>query len=487
MTSCAVDQRLLFRGTNGKLLMAGQWTNGVSNSLPVKDKFMQYVLFYVQTPYGIQVKTCVDFACQAFRKNVLSLIERGQILERASELFTQKHDLVVRTMQLAAGFTFSNATREAIRCLETLRLSAKKVKRLSGKVIPLQGAPGQKECMGFTLRVPLGVIATITTFNSPIVTVMHEIAPELAAGNAVILKPTSQTPQTVSLLAIVLIEAGMPPRFLNIFHGSANVVCWLQEDQSVRFFASTGSIKKGSVIQQSAGLRSTKMEFGSIVCCILRDDAKLEIALSKAVNAGYRMAGQACTSVQLLLDLNSIKHQVEAKMKGLVGALGYGDPLSINWETFVGTLLIEVSGVCANQRIDLAISQSSRRLVGGKRVGYVVPPTLLKGVSDDIEITFKEVYEPAVCILPFDSLSQATERVNTTSKRLPAGIFTNCLVDLFEAAQKLEAGGAHINETSSFRVDLMPYDGTKESRFGIEGSHYAVQEMTEERVITITT
>ena len=485
MTSSAIDQRVLDRETDGKLLMAGQWTNGAGNSLPVKDKFMQHVLFHAQTPDEEQVKACVDFAHQAFRTNRLSPYERGQILDRAVELLSQKHGLFVRTMQLEAGFTFSDATGEARRCLETLRLSAEEARRLSGEMIPLQGAPGQKGRMGFTLRIPLGVIAAITPFNSPLNTVMHKIAPAFAAGNAVILKPSSQTPQTASLLAKVLIEAGMPPGFLSILHGSANVVRWLQADQRVRFFAFTGSTEVGRVIQQSAGLRRTQMELGSIACCILCDDANLDIALPKVVNAGYRKAGQVCTSVQLLLVHNSIKHQVEAKMKDLVGALSFGDPLK--QETFVGPLISEVSAVRVAQWIELAMSKGAKRLVGGERVGCVVPPTLLTDVSDDMEISCKEVFGPVVCILPFDTLSQAIERVNATPYGLAAGIFTNRLTDAFEAARQLEVGGVHINETSSSRVDLMPYGGTKESGFGREGPHYAVQEMTEERVVTITT
>lgn len=172
-------------------------------------------------------------------------------------------------------------------------------------------------------------------------------------------------------------------------------------------------------------------------------------------------------------------------MKDLVGALSFGDPLK--QETFVGPLISEVSAVRVAQWIELAMNKGAKRLVGGERVGCVVPPTLLTDVSDDMEISCKEVFGPVVCILPFDTLSQAIERVNATPYGLAAGIFTNRLTDAFEAARQLEVGGVHINETSSSRVDLMPYGGTKESGFGREGPHYAVQEMTEERVVTITT
>ena len=351
-------------------------------------------------------------------------------------------------------------------------------------MIPLEGPPGQAGRIGFTLRVPLGVVAAITPFNSPLNTVAHKVAPAFAAGNAVILKPSTQTPLTAALLARVLMEAGMPADFITILHGSGQVVRWLQADERVRFFAFTGSTEVGRQIQQAAGLRRTQMELGSIACTILCDDANLDVALPKVVNAGYRKAGQVCTSVQLLLAQRRIVSDVEQRMQQLVSQLRFGDPADP--QTFVGPVISEESAQRISAWIERAVQSGARQLAGGARQGALIPPTLLTNVSDHMEISCQEVFGPVVCILPFDTLEEAIARVNATPYGLASGIFTQRIGDALMAARQLEVGGVHINETSSSRVDLMPYGGTKDSGFGREGPHYAVHEMTEERVVTIT-
>jgi succinate-semialdehyde dehydrogenase/glutarate-semialdehyde dehydrogenase len=387
-------------------------------------------------------------------------------------------------MQLEAGFTQSDATGEARRCIQTLRLSAEEARRLAGDVIPLAGAPGQAGRIGFTIRVPLGVVAAITPFNSPLNTVAHKVAPAFAAGNAVILKPSTNTPLTACKLAEVLLEAGMPRGFLSVLHGSSEVVKHLQEDERVRFFAFTGSTEVGRQIQQAAGLRRTQMELGSIACTILCDDANLDVALPKIINAGYRKAGQVCTSVQLLLVHESLQKDVEPRLAQLVKALPFGDPQDP--KTFVGPVISEDNAIRIDTWIQEAVAAGARCLAGGPRQGAVVPPTLLTNIADSMNVGCNEIFGPVVCIVPFATLAQAIHRVNATPFGLATGIFTNRLDDAFAAALQLEVGGVHINETSSSRVDLMPYGGSKDSGFGREGPHYAVHEMTEERMVTIT-
>jgi succinate-semialdehyde dehydrogenase/glutarate-semialdehyde dehydrogenase len=388
-------------------------------------------------------------------------------------------------MQCEAGFTESDAAGEVRRCMQTLALSAEEARRLAGDVIPLAGAPGAAGRMGFTLRVPLGVVAAITPFNSPLNTVAHKVAPAFAAGNAVVLKPSSFTPLTACLLAEVLQEAGLPHGFLSVLHGSADVVKQLQADERVRFFAFTGSTEVGRQIQQRAGLRRTQMELGSIACTILCDDANLDAALPKVVNAGFRKAGQVCTSVQLLLVHQSLMQEVEKRLVPLVQALRFGDPKEP--QTFVGPVISEDNAMRIESWINEAVAAGAKRLVGGARQGAVVPPTLLTHIRDDMKVGCNEIFGPVVAIVPFDTLAQAIERVNATPFGLATGIFTNRLNDALLAAQKLEVGGVHVNETSSSRVDLMPYGGSKDSGFGREGPHYAVHEMTEERIVTFTT
>lgn len=466
------------------LLINGQWISGAGPRVAVRDKYKLQPCATVTTADAAQVRQAVEVAHAAFRQGAPVAYERGVVLDRAAQLLEARSEEFVRAMQLEAGFTQSDAMGEVRRCLQTLRLSAEEARRLAGDVIPLAGAPGAAGRIGFTLRVPLGVVAAITPFNSPLNTVTHKVAPAFAAGNAVILKPSSFTPITACLLAEVLLEAGMPKGFLSVLHGSAEVVQALQADERVRFFAFTGSTEVGRKIQQAAGLRRTQMELGSIACTIVCDDAKLDAALPKIVNAGYRKAGQVCTSVQLLLVHESLLAEVETRLAKLVQELSCGDPQDP--KTFVGPVISEDNAIRIEAWINEAVAAGARRLAGGPRRGAVVPPTLLTNIGDSMKVGCNEIFGPVVCIVPFKTLAQAIARVNATPFGLATGLFTNRLGDALAAAQQLEVGGVHINETSSSRVDLMPYGGSKDSGFGREGPHYAVHEMTEERIVTFT-
>jgi succinate-semialdehyde dehydrogenase/glutarate-semialdehyde dehydrogenase len=466
------------------LLLGGQWAAGQGAPLAVMDKFRLEPGAQVATPDEAQARRAVDAAHAAFRRGAPGPFERGAILERAAALLDQRQDAFVGAMQIEAGFTASDASGEVRRCVQTLKLSAEEARRLAGEVIPLAGAPQQAGRMGFTLRVPLGVVLAITPFNSPLNTVAHKIAPAFAAGNAVILKPASATPLTAFRLAEVLLEAGMPAGFLSVIPGRAQVAEWLIADERVRFFAFTGSTEVGRSIQSRAGLRRTQMELGSIAFTILCDDARLDAALPKVVNAGYRKAGQVCTSVQILLAHRSIAGEVERQLAQKVRALKHGDPRDP--DTFVGPLISEKEAIRVEAWIDEALAKGAQRLAGGPRRGASIPPTLLSGIDDTMKVGCQEVFGPLVCIVPFDTLDEAIARVNATPYGLATGIFTNRLEDAFRAARRLEVGGVHVNETSSSRVDLMPYGGSKESGFGREGPRYAVHEMTEERIVTFT-
>jgi succinate-semialdehyde dehydrogenase/glutarate-semialdehyde dehydrogenase len=470
--------------TNQPLLSDGQWIAGKGSTVPVMDKFRLEPGAHVTTADREQVAQAVAAAHAAFRRGAPGPFDRGAILERAAMLLEPRADEFVRTMQMEAGFTAADAAGEVRRCIQTLKLSAEEARRLAGEVIPLAGAPQQTGRMGFTLRVPLGVVLAITPFNSPLNTVAHKIAPAFAAGNAVILKPASATPLTACKLAEVLIDAGLPRGFLAVITGGAQVADWLIGDERVRFFAFTGSTEVGRSIQSRAGLRRTQMELGSIACTILCDDAKLDVALPKVVNAGYRKAGQVCTSIQLLLVHRSIAGEVEQRLAKLVQALPFGDPRDPN--TVVGPLISEKEAIRVQSWVEEAVTKGARRLAGGGRMGAVVPPVLLASVDDSMKVGCQEIFGPVVCIVPFATLDEAIARVNATPYGLATGIFTNRLEDAFAAARRLEVGGVHINETSSSRVDLMPYGGSKDSGFGREGPRYAVHEMTEERIVTFT-
>jgi succinate-semialdehyde dehydrogenase/glutarate-semialdehyde dehydrogenase len=262
------------------------------------------------------------------------------------------------------------------------------------------------------------------------------------------------------------------------------VAQWLLDEPLIRFYAFTGSTEVGRAIQQGAGLRRTQMELGSIAFTILCDDTRLDTALPKVLNAGYRKAGQVCTSVQLLLVQRPIVAAVEQQLAALVRALPFGDPADAR--TVVGPVISEAAAQRIDRWIDEAVARGAKRLAGGPRQGAVVPPTLLTNVDDGMPVSCQEIFGPVVSIVPFDTLDEAIARVNATPFGLATGLFTNRLDEALRAARKLEVGGVHINETSSSRVDVMPYGGSKDSGFGREGPHYAMREMSEERMVTLT-
>lgn len=467
-----------------RLLINGDWVAG-ETQVDVLDKFSLQPYQQAHIPSASQVKDAMAAGDAAFRANRhLTGYERGVILDRAAANIEERIPYIVEVLQHEAGFTATDATNEAKRCVVTFRLSAEEARRLHGDMIPMHGAQNQKGRVGFTFRVPLGVVSAITPFNAPLNTVAHKIAPALAAGNAVVLKPSLHTPMAGCFLAQVLIDAGLPKGLMTVLHGDGEIAEHMLSDQHTQFFAFTGSTAVGRKIQQQAGLRRTQMELGSIAFTILADDADLDKALPKIVNAAYRKAGQVCTSIQILLVHRSIQATVAQRLTDMVKALSYGDPKDP--DTFVGPIISEASAIRIQQWIDEAIAGGATLLAGGTRNGTVVAPTLLTQVSDSMRVGCEEIFGPVMSIRPFDTLDEAIRRVNATPYGLATGLFTNRLDDAFEAARDLEVGGVHINETSSSRIDLMPYGGSKHSGFGREGPASSVREMTEERLITLS-
>lgn len=479
-----LDER---RGGFGELglLCGGRWVRGEGGRAEVLDKYLLEPVATATLASAGQAEEMVRAAHAAFREGAPVAHERGAILERAASLVEARGEAFIAAMQAEAGFTRTDAAGEVRRCVETLRLSAEEARRLAGEVIPLEGAPRQAGRMAFTLRVPLGVVVAITPFNSPLNTVTHKVAPAFAAGNAVILKPSTNTPVTACKLAEVLVEAGMPEGFVSVLHARGEVIGKVLSDPRIRFFAFTGSTEVGRSIQREAGLRRTQMELGSIAFTIVCDDADLDRALPKIVSAGYRKAGQVCTSVQMLLVQAPVVETVTARLTEMVSALQYGDPRAEG--AVVGPLISERDAERIEAWVEEAVSKGARRLAGGPRQGAVLPPTLLTGIDESMQVGSCEIFGPVVCLIPFTSLEEAIGRVNATPYGLATGIFTNRLLDAFSAARRLEVGGVHINETSSSRVDMMPYGGSKDSGFGREGPRYAINEMTEERIVSIAT
>ncbi|SON53887.1 putative aldehyde dehydrogenase YfmT [Hartmannibacter diazotrophicus] len=467
-----------------KLLIGGEWVDGMSADV-LRDK-------YRDEPYGEmavaspeQVDAAVAGAEDGVWSSTLSPYDRYRFLLRAARLVEDRMEECVALMRAEAGFTRADSENEVRRCVQTLELSAEEAKRLNGELVPMLAASGAKNRLGFTIHAPRGVICAITPFNSPLNTLAHKVGPALAGGNAVVIKPSNLTPLSAVLLCEVLLEAGLPPSLLALVHGSGRTIGrQLLADQRIAFYAFTGSTAVGREIQQAAGLRGVQLELGSIASTIVLADADLDMAIPKIVNAGFRKAGQVCTSVQRLLVDRRIVGEFSEKLVAGVKATKAGDPA--HPDTIVGPMISLAHAERAEAWVAEALAGGAEILVGGKREGAVFEPTVLTGVDPSMKVVCEEIFAPVISLIPFDRADEAVEQANASPFGLAAGLFTSNIHSALRLSQRLRFGGVHINEASSARVDVMPFGGVKDSGFGREGPAYAIREMTEERLITVS-
>lgn len=465
------------------VLVAGRWERG-EHTFDVLHKYELRTLCRVDQATPEQVRQAVDAAHAAASGPAPSPLERAAVLRRTADLVQADAARFTALMVHEAGFTVQDAQGEISRSLVTLRLCAEEATRLSGEVVSFAASAGQHERLGFTVRVPLGVVCAITPFNAPLNTVIHKIAPAIAGGNAVVLKPSVLTPLTAALLCEKILEAGWPAQRLSLLHGGETMGRLLLEHPEIAFYSFTGSTRVGRAIQAGAGLRRMQLELGSISSVIVCADADLARAASKVANASFRKAGQVCTSVQRLYVQASVLEEVTELLQAETLRMPFGDPRQP--ATKVGPLISESAARRVEGWIGEACDQGARALVGGARTGAVVAPTILADARPGMKVVDEEVFGPVVSILPFENLEEALDGANNSPYGLAAGIFTRNLDNAWQAARRLRFGAVHINETSSSRADAMPFGGVKDSGFGHEGPAYAIREVTEQRLITVT-
>ena len=466
-----------------KLLIGGSWVDGES-SQPLRDKYAGAVYGEMAVASAAQVEAAVSGAVAGQQASKLAPYELYKILSKAAVILESRIELLVELMRVEAGFTRADGENEVKRCVQTLELSAEEAKRLVGDMVPMEAAQGVKNRLGFTLRGPRGVVCAITPFNSPLNTLAHKVGPALAGGNAVVIKPSEYTPLTAVELCKVLIEAGLPTDLLALVHGDGGVIGpQLLADQRIAFYAFTGSTRVGREIQRAAGLRGTQLELGSIASTIVCHDADLALAIPKIINAGFRKAGQVCTSVQRLLVDRRIAAQFIPEFIQAMQALKFGDPADP--ATVIGPMISSAHAQRAAAWIAQAVSEGAEILSGGNLKQALLEPTLLHRVTAQMKVVCEEIFAPVVSIVEFDQLDEAVAVANAQPFGLSVGVFTSNLHAAMSAAKQLRFGGIHINEASSARVDVMPFGGIKDSGFGREGPAYAIREMTVERLVTI--
>lgn len=463
--------------------IGGNWVKGAA-SIPVLDKYTGEVFAEVSEPSQDQVARAVNAAREAVNTGVPPPHARAAALRRCAGLLDRDRKRFIDHMVAEAGFTVSEATGDLDRSIITLTLSAEEATRLVGDQVSFAGSPGQHNRIGFTIRVPLGIVCAITPFNSPLNTVMHKVAPSLAGGNAVILKPAGYTPLSGALLVEALLEAGIAPEFISLIQGRGSVIGnALLKNQDIDYYAFTGSTEVGEVLQQAAGLRKTQLELGSIASTIVCDDADLARAVPKIASAAFRKAGQVCTSVQRLYVQTGVVDQV---LEGLIreaSLMPAGDPRDP--KTKVGPMISESAAKRAESWLQEASQGGARIVCGGQRFRSVLQPTIVTNVRSGMKVLDQEIFAPVMCVIPFKTLEDAIVGANDQPYGLAAGIFTRDINKAMQAARALRFGMVHINESSTSRADGMPFGGVKASGHGKEGPKYTIREVTEERLITI--
>lgn len=471
-------------GWNARLCIDGRWLDGIAAD-PVLDKFTGQPLGVVQRAAHEQVDAAVAAARRSFEAQPLDAQQRYTILQAvAARVAARREDLVARIVA-EAGFPVADADNEVSRTIQTFLTSAEEAKRLTGEMVPIEGAPGNAHRLAFTIRVPRGVVCGITSFNSPLNMVAHKVAPALASGNTVVIKPPQSTPFSASLLVELLLESGLPPGHVALVQGRGSEIGgWLVANPDVRFFSFTGSTEVGRLLQRSVGLRPIALELGSISGTIVCDDADLERAAPRCATSGFRRAGQACTSIQRLFVDARVVDRFVPLLVAATEALVVGDPRDP--ATAIGPMISEDEARRAEAWIAEAVAGGAQVACGGTRSGAVLRPTVLLGSQADMRVMCEEIFAPVLSVIPFERLDAAIAQVNAVPFGLAAGVFTRDINRAMYLAKRLHVGIVHVNEPSSSRVDMMPFAGVKDSGLGREGPRYAMQEMTEERLVTLS-
>ena len=468
-----------------RLFIDGAWTDGAGDPLPVLDKFSGETIGFVDVASRAQVEAAVAAARDSFERTPLDAHERYTLLMAVASLLQRDREQLAATITDEGGMPAVDADVEVGRAIQTFTIAAEEAKRLTGEMIPIDAAPGQAHRMAFTIRVPRGVVCAITSFNSPLNILAHKVAPALASGNTLVIKPSELTPLSAVRLVELLLEAGFPPRHVNLIHGSGAVVgSWLVENPAIAFFTFTGSTKTGLWLRERVGLRPITLELGSVSPTIVCEDADLARAASRCVASGFRRAGQMCSSTQRLFVHRDVLEPFTRQLLDAVRGLVVGDPHSR--ATDVGPMISEEQAIRADSWVREAVNAGARLLAGGRREGPLFHPTVLADVPPATRILCEEVFAPVLSLIPYTAFEEALVEVNATPFGLAAGLFTRDLTRALTAGRRIHVGVLHLNESSSSRVDLVPFAGVKQSGVGREGPRYAMREMTEERLITVS-
>jgi acyl-CoA reductase-like NAD-dependent aldehyde dehydrogenase len=468
--------------TERKLLIGGEWVE-TGDWVEVRSPYSGDVVARVAKAGAAEARAAIDAAERAMA-DPLPAHKRAEILVKTVAGIARRHDEIAAQISAEAGKPLKAAKVETSRAMSTYTFSAVEARKLAGEVVPMDAAQAGEGKLAFTLREPIGIVGAISPFNFPLNLVAHKIAPALAAGCAVVLKPAAQTPLSALTLAELEDEAGLPPGWLNVLVGPASEIGdVLVADERVKAITFTGSSEVGWGLRERAARKKVLLELGNTTPVIVQADADVEEAASKLAAHAFSFAGQSCISVQRIYVQQPVYDDFVAQFLPKVEELVVGDPADA--ETDVGPVIDEGARERILSWIDEAREGGAELLTGGELDGELIKPTVIANAAPELKVCHEEVFGPVCVVNSYGSLDEAIELANGTRYGLQAGIFTNDIRAALKAARELEFGGVTVNEAPTFRSDQMPYGGLKDSGNTREGPAYSVRELTEQRVVVI--
>jgi len=466
-----------------KVLVGGEWVGDDRSGIEVINPYDGSVVGVVPEATANDVDRAIESARKGFEEMaVLPAYRRAEILLRTSDLIERDREEIAEIIAREAGKSWKYALSEADRSAETFRFASFEARNAHGELIPMDASPVSAGRFGYHIRTPIGVIGAITPFNFPLNLVAHKVAPALAAGNALVLKPATKTPLSSIKLASLLAEVGLPAGALNIVIGSGKTVGnWLVEDERLAMITFTGSPPVGEEIKAKSGLKRVTLELGSNSPAIIEEDGDVDAAVSRCAVGSFANSGQVCISVQRIYVHHRRYQEFLGKFITATRRLKVGDPM--DRECDVGPMISKVELERAVSWLEEAKGLGANIEVGGQVIGNCLVPTILSGVIPSMKVVSSEVFAPIVSVLPYQTFEQALDLADNSIYGLQAGVYTRDLNKAFLAIKRLDVGGVIINDIPSFRVDHMPYGGNKQSGLGREGVKYAMEEMTNIKMV----
>src|SRR3990167_1262350 len=466
------------------MLINGEWRKG-KDCFEVRNPYDGSLLRKVPLSSKKDVEDAVQSAKNAFAiMSEMPAHRRALILSNTSRIIESRKREIAELITRESGKSIKYSLAEVERSIQTFQFAAEEAKQIHGETIPMDASPNSEKRFAFYQPFPIGIIGAITPFNFPINLVAHKVAPAIASGNSVVLKPASYTPLTSISLGGIMIEAGLPKGALNIvFGGGSTVGEWIVESQDLAMISFTGSPSVGRRIKERAGMKRVALELGSKSATIIEPDADIDMSIPRCIMGAFSNAGQVCISLQRIYVHEKLFDEFKEKFIKAVKKIKVGNPMESDTE--YGPMIEEKEAVRAEGWIKEAVNKGAKILYGGERKGNIITPTVMTNVKSDMKVVCNEVFAPLVTLIKYKDFEEAIEAVNNSRYGLQAGIFTKDINKAFKGFKKLHVGGVIINDVPTFRVDHMPYGGVKESGTGREGIKFAIKEMTELKLMVV--